>query len=80
MNAAGIVTGTIKHWNADRGFGFVKRDDGAADVFAHITVFDPCEHGMIERGRRISFAIGTDERTGKTCAKSATIITDGDYV
>ena len=50
-----ILLETIKTWNHDRGFGFIKRDDGAGDVFMHAKflegVFRP------EEGQRVAFSI-----------------------
>ena len=47
-----MYTGTIKTWNDERGFGFIKRDDGEADVFMHAKylaeVFAP-EEGAARR-------------------------------
>lgn len=55
--------GTIKMWDRDRGFGFIKRDDGGPDAFAHIkhlsNVFRP------ESGQAVAFNLVNDERNGR---------------
>jgi cold shock CspA family protein len=55
-----MITGTIKTWNDDRGFGFIARDDGAADVFAHVKY---CAPGFRPSpGLRVAFEVVADER------------------
>ena len=58
-----MYVGIIKTWNDDRGFGFIQRDDGAPDVFAHVKylsgVFRPAE------GQRVSFDIVPDPRSSR---------------
>jgi CspA family cold shock protein len=60
-------TGTVKFFNAMKGFGFVSRDDGAADVFVHISAVERAGlHGLNE-GDKIEFDIEVDAR-GKYAA------------
>ena len=57
------VYGIISNWNADRGFGFVRRDDGREDVFVHCKDL-PNGRDSLEAGTPISFIIapGRDGR------------------
>jgi hypothetical protein len=41
------MAGTVKFFNAERGYGFIKPDDGARDVFVHITAVEQAGHRLI---------------------------------
>jgi len=51
-------------WNSEKGFGFIKPDDGGADQFAHATGLVDGE-GSVREGDRCQYEIGFDERSGK---------------
>ena len=55
--------GSLKKWNAERGFGFIVADDGGQDLFAHISAF-PRDGQLPTPGERLSFEIEPD-RDGK---------------
>ncbi len=62
-----MATGTLKMWNADRGFGFIKDDSGGPDIFMHVTAlqsggFDP---DNLRQGERLTFDVERDTRSGK---------------
>ncbi len=68
-------TGTVKMWNSPKGFGFLSRDDGQPDIFAHITQ-TPEEFDELNRGTRVSFEIGPAHRNpAKIEAKNILIVT-----
>jgi CspA family cold shock protein len=46
------MAGTVKFFNAERGYGFIKPDDGGRDVFVHITAVE-CAGSGVERRQRI---------------------------
>ena len=62
-----MSTGKVKNWNADRGFGFIKPDDGGVDVFFHVTAL-PAPGDAVTEGQAVSYEIGPDSKTGKTKA------------
>jgi CspA family cold shock protein len=62
--------GTIKFFNTQRGFGFIRPDDGGADVFVHASAC-PTE-SVLREGQRVQFDIGADERNGRTKAVNLT--------
>jgi CspA family cold shock protein len=64
-----MPTGAIKSWFEDRGFGFIRLDDGSPDVFAHMREVLVDVDGFA-RGTRVMFEIGTNARTGQPEAKS----------
>jgi CspA family cold shock protein len=60
--------GTVKFFDADRGFGFIRPEDGSADVFVHATAVERAGLGSITEGQRLSFDAVMDPRKGKTAA------------
>jgi CspA family cold shock protein len=61
-------TGTVKFFDANRGFGFIQPDNGGADVFVHITAVERAGMGSIAEGSKLSFEIVRDARSGKNAA------------
>jgi CspA family cold shock protein len=53
--------GTVTHWNADRGFGFIKRESDQTQFFAHISDVDEA-FDSLTRGQRVDFAIVESDR------------------
>jgi len=58
-----MPTGKIKMFNDERGFGFIKPDDGGMDIFFHISALR--EGDEISVGKAVSFETGPDSKTGK---------------
>ena len=59
-------TGTVKWFNAKKGFGFLVPDGGGADVFVHITDVEDAGLKTLNEGQKVGFEIGNDR--GKTKA------------
>jgi CspA family cold shock protein len=55
-------TGTVKFFNGERGYGFVKPDDGGRDVFVHITAVEQAGLKSLNEGQRISFDVEPDKK------------------
>ena len=49
------MTGTVKFFNGERGYGFIKPDDGGRDVFVHITAVERAGLMDLTEGQRITF-------------------------
>jgi CspA family cold shock protein len=56
------MTGTVKFFNAERGYGFIKPDDGGRDVFVHITAVEQAGLKSLNEGQRISFDVEPDKK------------------
>jgi CspA family cold shock protein len=54
--------GTVKFFNASKGYGFITPDDGGKDVFVHVTAVERSEIGQLNDGMRISFETEPDKR------------------
>ncbi len=55
-------TGTVKFFNADKGFGFIEPIDGGNDAFVHINAVQAAGMATLEKGQRIDYEIGEDAR------------------
>jgi len=54
-----MAVGTIKWFNATKGYGFIQPDDGSKDVFVHISAVERSGIGLKE-GQKISYDISTE--------------------
>jgi CspA family cold shock protein len=61
-----MMTGTVKFYNAQKGFGFIQPDDGGKDVFVHATALERAGISGLNEGQKVSFDTEQDRRTGKT--------------
>ena len=61
------ASGTVKFFNATKGFGFIQRDDGQPDAFVHISAVERAGIPTLNEGDRLEFELEVDRR-GKTAA------------
>ena len=61
------ATGTVKFFNAMKGFGFIQRDDGQPDAFVHISAVERAGMGTLNEGDKLQFELEVDRR-GKYAA------------
>jgi CspA family cold shock protein len=54
--------GTVKFFNADKGYGFIKPDDGGRDIFVHITAVERAGLRSLNEGQRLSYEIEPDKK------------------
>jgi len=52
-----MTTGTVKWFNADKGFGFITPDDGGADVFAHFSAISASGYRSLDENQKVEFEI-----------------------
>ena len=63
-----MATGTVKWFNATKGFGFIQPDAGGADVFVHISALERAGFRGLYEGQEVAYEIVADKRTGKSSA------------
>ncbi|NTJ44061.1 cold-shock protein [Agrobacterium larrymoorei] len=61
-------TGTVKWFNATKGFGFIELDNGGTDVFVHISAVERAGMRSLSDGQKIKFDIVQDRKSGKNSA------------
>ena len=62
-----MITGTVKFFNPDKGYGFIAPEDGSGDAFVHISAVERAGLGTLDRDQRVSYELEQDNR-GKTSA------------
>ena len=69
MSGKGLhMIGTVKWFNAQKGFGFIQPEEGGADVFVHISAVERAGLTALNEGQRVTFEIERDSRSGKNAA------------
>ena len=63
-----MATGTVKWFNATKGFGFIQPDDGGQDFFVHISAVQRSGLAELVDGQKVSYDVERDKRTGKMSA------------
>ena len=63
-------TGTVKWFNAQKGFGFIQPDTGNKDVFVHISAVERAGMSTLNEGQKVTFDVVADRRTGKSAAEN----------
>lgn len=64
----GEAKGKVKFFNAQKGFGFIQREDGGDDVFVHISAVERSGMRGLNEGQKISYDLEADRKTGKSSA------------
>ena len=60
-----MAIGTVKFFNASKGFGFVSPEGGGKDVFVHASAVEAAGMGSLSEGQRISFETQADAKGSK---------------
>ena len=61
------ITGTVKFFNADKGYGFIAPDGGGNDAFVHITAVERAGMPTLNQNKRVTYELEPDKR-GKQSA------------
>jgi len=63
-----MATGTVKWFNSTKGFGFIEPEDGAQDVFVHISAVERAGLSGLKDGQKITYELVRDNKSGKMSA------------
>jgi cold shock protein len=63
-----MAQGTVKFFNAQKGYGFIVQDAGGPDVFVHISAVERAGMRSLVEGQKLSFDVEADRRSGKSAA------------
>ena len=67
-----MATGTVKWFNATKGFGFIQPESGGKDVFVHISAVERAGLNGLNEGQKVSYEIATERgRSAAVNLKSA---------
>ena len=66
-----MATGTVKWFNATKGYGFIQPDGGGKDIFVHISALEKAGYTSLAEGAKVSFDIVPDR--GKESAENLKI-------
>ncbi len=66
-----MTTGTVKWFNAAKGFGFITPDEGDKDVFVHVTAVEEAGMAPLTEGQRVNFDVIDDTKGLKAIGLSA---------
>ena len=69
-----MATGTVKWFNATKGYGFIAPEDGGKDVFVHITALEKAGIPGLNDGQKVEYEITTNR--GKQAAADVQLVED----
>ena len=69
-----MAQGTVKFFNAQKGFGFIVQDAGGPDVFVHVSALERAGMSGLAEGQKLSFDIEADRRSGKSSAANLQLL------
>jgi len=68
-----MTTGTVKFFNAAKGFGFIEPEDGSKDAFVHISAVERAGLGTLNEGQKVSYELQTGQN-GKSSAEDLKLV------
>jgi cold shock protein len=66
-----MAAGTVKWFNATKGFGFIKPDDGGQDLFVHQSEIQMQGYRQLDEGQRVEFEVGQGKKGPQATAVRA---------
>jgi cold shock protein len=67
---APMSTGTVKWYNAQKGYGFIQPEDGSKDVFVHVSAVERAGLYELKEGQKVTFEVVANRKTGKSAAEN----------
>ena len=67
-----MATGTVKWFNAQKGFGFIEPNDGGKDVFVHMSALERAGLSSLKEGQKIKYEIARER--GKESAANLSMV------
>ena len=64
-----MATGTVKWFNATKGFGFIEPTNGGQDVFVHISAVERAGMSGLNEGQQVTYELQRDAKSGKMSAE-----------
>ena len=68
-----MTTGTVKWFNAAKGFGFIQPEDGSNDAFVHISAVERAGLGTLDEGQKVSYELQPGQN-GKSSAENLSVV------
>ncbi len=69
-----MATGTVKWFNATKGFGFIEPEGGGQDVFVHISAVERAGLNDLREGEKVSYEVTVDPKRGKSSAEQLKVV------
>jgi CspA family cold shock protein len=69
-----MISGTVKFYNDQKGFGFIAPDDGSKDVFVHATALERAGLRGLGEGQKVEFETAEDRKSGKMAVSEIRVI------
>ena len=74
LERVSMPTGTVKWFNAQKGFGFISPDGGGNDAFVHISAVERSGIGDLREGQKVDFDLVSDQKSGKMSADNLKLV------
>ncbi len=69
-----MTTGTVKFFNAAKGFGFIEPEDGSNDAFVHISAVERAGLSTLAEGQKVRFELVADNKSGKMAVDNLELV------
>ena len=69
-----MTTGTVKFFNAAKGFGFIEPEDGSNDAFVHISAVERAGLSTLAEGQKVRFELVADNKSGKMAVDTLELV------
>ncbi|MDX1718045.1 MAG: cold-shock protein [Anderseniella sp.] len=69
-----MITGTVKFFNATKGYGFIQPEDGSKDAFVHVTALERAGIHGLDEGQKVQYELVTDRKSGKMSADNLSLV------